>query len=183
MEKALPQQPRMNILDRIIWLLASRFGERAKEVERFLKFAIVGGFGAVVDFSILNILELTVFPPSGSHEGLNVALATGTAFTSAVVSNFIWNRYWTFPDSRSRSLSVQLSQFFVVSIVGLLFRLVFVSASYSVLGDFLESLLHTQQDAEGINRLGSNLAQAISIVIVLFWNYFANRYWTYSDVE
>lgn len=173
----------MNILDRMIWVVASRFGARAKEVERFLKFAVVGGFGAVVDFSILNILELTIFPPSGSQEGLNVALATGTAFTCAVVSNFIWNRYWTFPDSRSRSLSVQLSQFFVVSIVGLVFRLVFVSASYAALGDLTESILHTHQDAEGINRLGSNFAQAISIVIVLFWNYFANRYWTYSDIE
>lgn len=183
MEKAIPQQSPVNTLDRLIRQVAARFGEKAKEVERFLKFAIVGGFGAIVDFSMLNILELTVFPPSGSREGLNVALATGIAFTSAVISNFIWNRYWTFPDSRSRSLSVQLSQFFVVSIVGLLFRLVFVSVSYAALGELTQSILHTHQDTEGVNRLGSNIAQAISIVIVLFWNYFANRYWTYSDVE
>ena len=94
----------INILDRLILVIANRFGDKSKEVERFLKFAIVGGFGAVVDFATLNILQLTILPPSGANEGLHVALATGVAFTVAVISNFIWNRYWTFPDSRSRSI-------------------------------------------------------------------------------
>jgi putative flippase GtrA len=30
--------------------------------------------------------------------------------------------------------------------------------------------------------LSQNLALTISIVIILFWNFFANRYWTYNDV-
>ncbi len=173
----------MNILDRLIWMVAGHFGDKSKEVERFLKFAIVGVFGAVVDFGVLNVLQLTLLPPSGSNENVHVALATGIAFTCAVISNFIWNRYWTFPDSRSRPLGVQLTQFAVVSVVGLLFRLVFVSATYGPLGDFAQRVLQTSADTQAINQLGSNIAQAISILIVLFWNFFANRYWTYNDVE
>ena len=31
--------------------------------------------------------------------------------------------------------------------------------------------------------LGGNLALAAAVIIVLFWNFFANRYWTYADVD
>ena len=170
-------------LDQFIWTIASRFGDKAKEADRFIKFAIVGGFGAIVDFATLNILEMTVFPPTGANEATNVALATGIAFTLAVINNFIFNRYWTFPDSRSRSITVQLSQFFAVSIVGLIFRLIFVSLTYPIFADVVDSVFSPDLDQEGLNQIGSNISQAISILIVLFWNFFANRYWTYNDID
>ncbi len=31
--------------------------------------------------------------------------------------------------------------------------------------------------------LGDNLAVAFAVGIVMFWNFFINRYWTYNDVE
>ncbi len=31
--------------------------------------------------------------------------------------------------------------------------------------------------------LADNFTLAIAVVIVMFWNFFANRYWTYNDVE
>jgi hypothetical protein len=31
--------------------------------------------------------------------------------------------------------------------------------------------------------LGENVTLVIAVVIVLFWNFFVNRYWTYSDVK
>ncbi len=183
MGTAVNQTHKRNPLDALIWWVASRFGGRAKEVDRFLKFAIVGVIGAVVDFTALNILQHTLLVPAPPDESLKVALATGIAFTSAVLSNYLWNRYWTFPDSRSRSARKQLAQFFVVSVVGLVFRLIFVGATFSFFGNLGASLLSTPLDATGINQLGSNIAQAISIAIVMFWNFFANRYWTFNDVE
>ncbi len=85
-----------NPLDSIILAIAGRFGGKSKEVERFLKFAVVGMFGAVVDFGTVTILQATILPPI---EGtLNVALASGMAFSCAIINNFIWNRYWTYPD-------------------------------------------------------------------------------------
>jgi putative flippase GtrA len=32
-------------------------------------------------------------------------------------------------------------------------------------------------------RWGKNLALALAVGIVMFWNFFVNRYWTYSDVD
>jgi putative flippase GtrA len=115
---------------------------------------------------------------------LHVALASGIAFTAAVTSNFIWNRYWTYPDSRSRRVSTQMAQFFFISTVAVVFRLILVSATYASLGTFAEQLLGNRDiEAKVANQLGTNIAQAIAIIVALFWNFFMNRIWTYSDVK
>ncbi|TLN28553.1 GtrA family protein, partial [bacterium] len=85
-----------------------------KERSRFLKFAMVGIFGAVVDFGIFNLLSAGFAIPA--------LWASVTSFIAAVISNFIWNRYWTYPDSRSKPISHQLTQFILVSLIGLAIR-------------------------------------------------------------
>ena len=81
-----------------------------KKIERFVKFAIVGSIGAIVDFIVLNIMKL-VFESIGLGETWNVsvsarqiqlAAANTVSFSAAVLSNFTWNRLWTFPESRER---------------------------------------------------------------------------------
>jgi putative flippase GtrA len=148
-----------------------------KELERFLKFSVVGTIGAVVDFGTLYIL----------HGMLNlpIALANTCSFTAAVMSNFVWNRYWTYPDSRSKPIRTQLAQFFIVNIAGwalnttILLLLRYPSASlFGNLSPHLPAL----SDPELAYNLGYNFAKAIATGVVLFWNFFINRYWTYSDV-
>jgi putative flippase GtrA len=173
-------------LDRLYTYLAQRFGgDKAKELERFLKFATVGIVGAVLDFVVLNVLLATFLPAS---QPVNVAIATTIAFVTAVSSNFFWNRFWTYPDSRSRSLRRQLTQFFVVSFVGWFARLVWVTVSYVAMGFFMVGLIHTLfpqfvADLDMTKRIGSNFSLLIAIVVVMIWNFFVNRYWTYSDVS
>ena len=173
-----------NIINRVIWTISSRFGNKSKEVERFLKFAVVGTLGAIIDIGMLNLLQSTLLPPSGANELIHVRLATGTSFVAAVSSNFIWNRYWTYPDSRSRPIFLQLIQFFLVNITAVIFRLILVSLTYSSLGNLAQDILQNESwDEETINQIGTNIAQLISMGIAMFWNFFANRYWTYGDVE
>lgn len=135
-----------------------------KELERFIKFAIVGASGAIVDFAVLNILALGLGVPD--------LLANAISFTCAVVSNFTWNRLWTFPETRSIKKRQQLPQFGIVSIVGLAIN----TAVLYFAKRFLVS--HGMSDA-----LALNLAKAFAILVVLFWNFGANRLWTYKTVE
>lgn len=173
-----------NPIDRLIWSVALRFGTKAKEVERFLKFLVVGTLGATIDLGILNLLQSTMLPPSGPHEVWNIRLAATIAFVTAVSSNFVWHRYWTYPDSRSRPIPLQVVQFFSVNIVAVGMRLVLVSLLYRPLGSFAQDLIGNEAwDTEKINQIGTNLSQMISMGIALFWNFFANRYWTYGDVD
>src|SRR5512134_3497702 len=86
----------------------------SRERGRFLRFAFVGVVGAVVDFGTFNLLTHVLAVPA--------ILAQVISFTAAILSNFLWNRYWTYPDSRSKPIFHQLSQFAAISIAGLIIR-------------------------------------------------------------
>ena len=43
--------------------------------------------------------------------------------------------------------------------------------------------LGIQLTGDLIYEVGYNLAKATATLVVLFWNFFVNRFWTYSDVE
>lgn len=145
---------------------------------RFLKFSVVGTIGAVVDFGTLYLLHVVV--------GLPIVLANSCSFTAAVLSNFIWNRYWTYPDSRSKPVRTQLLQFFVVNIAGWGINTgILVLLRYpcvSLVGTVTRSLA-LYPSPELLYKLGYNLAKAVATGVVLFWNFFVNRFWTYSDVS
>jgi putative flippase GtrA len=184
-----------NPLDTPIVNIASRFGEKSKEVERFLRFAIVGASGAVIDFGMLVVLQATILPPNaadGSKLYLNVTLATSIAFAMAVLNNFIWTRLWVYPDSRTRSMRRQLAQFTLISVSGGVVRAVWVTSASFPLGHLLWPLVLPLvqnfrpeylpgEAAEG--KLGTIVAQLIGMAVIMLWNYFANRHWTYNDVS
>lgn len=175
-------------LDRPIQAIAARFGgNKAREVERFLKFAVVGTIGAVVDFGTLNLLQATILPPDPAYV-LNVPIAVTISFIAAVLSNFTWNRYWTYPDSRTRSVRRQLAQFAFVSVVGWIGRTTWVTLSFAFMGKLVTDLIQTVNPVFEPtiilqNRLGTNLSLLIGVFVVMIWNFFVNRYWTYNDVD
>lgn len=145
-----------------------------QERSRFLRFAVVGVIGAVVDFGTFNIFVNLLH--------ITAVWASVCSFAAAVVSNFLWNRFWTYPDSRSKKVSKQVVQFIVVSLVGLGIR--------TPLFAWLERVL-TQTCANMLPKnfflsstfVGHNLALAVAVVVVMMWNFYANRLWTYNDIQ
>jgi putative flippase GtrA len=133
----------------------------------------VGAVGAVVDFGSYTILHNLL--------GVNAVLASVLSFMAAIVSNFTWNRLWTYPDSRSKPVSKQLVQFTVVSGVGLAIR----TPLFALLVEPLNQLFYKLPSIPFLpdDFLGDKVALAIVVIVVMFWNFFANRYWTYSDVD
>lgn len=180
------------ILNRIIVFVASHFGSKSKEVERFLKFAVVGVIGALVDFGTVLILQATVLVPADPYKHFKVITATTIAFVLAVTSNFIWNRYWTYPDSRSRSIRRQLAQFGFINAIGWGMRTLWITLTFKSIGYWITPYFVTVmtyfspdyvQTPETVAKVGSITAQLFAIGIVMIWNFFANRYWTYNDVD
>lgn len=156
-------------------MIVTSFFSNSRERARFIRFAMVGVIGAVVDFGTFNLLTNFI--------GLSVVLASVFSFIAAVVSNFTWNRYWTYPDSRSKALYRQLIQFTVVSLMGLLIRtpiIAFLEVPMRRLYAGMPVLPVAFITAE---LLGNNTALAIGVLVVMFWNFFINRYWTYNDVS
>jgi putative flippase GtrA len=146
-----------------------------RERTRFFRFAVVGVIGAVVDFGTFNILT--------NFAGFSAVWASVISFIAAIISNFTWNRYWTYPDSRSKPLGRQLIQFSTVSIVGLLIRTPIIAVLVPLFNRIFTGLDFLPVGFITAEFLANNLALAVGVIVVMFWNFFINRYWTYSDVD
>jgi putative flippase GtrA len=183
----------------LILRVADNFGIKPREAKRFVKFVIVGSIGFLVDFGIFNLVLnplLAIFAESTAvHQmllelglssqqikGLVAPIAGTISFIAAIISNFMWNRYWTYPDSRTKSLRRQFAQFTLVSVTAIVIRIPIIAVT-QVPFIALAGVMFTGWDIALVERIGKNLALALSVLIVMFWNFFVNRYWTYSDVE
>ena len=102
-----------------------------RERTRFLRFAVVGIIGAVIDFGVMNLLVGLFSAP--------LVLAGSISFCAAVISNFSWNRYWTYPDSRSKKVFRQLIEFALVSIFGLGIRIVTLTLLEPIMFNFIDN--------------------------------------------
>lgn len=157
-----PNETKQGKNSSMIESITNIYQTRLKEFNRFAKFAIVGALGAVIDFGLLNLMR-GVF-------GWDLILANTLSVSVAMLSNFIWNRYWSFPESRTRKKRTQLPQFALVNLIGLV----------------INNLIVVGIDAVLVSHVGEpwsyNIAKAGAIGVVLFWNFGINRLWTYRGL-
>lgn len=143
------------------------------ERSRFLKFMAVGSFGAVVDFGIANLLTHFL--------GMVLVVAGTISLGCAIISNFLWNRFWTYPDSRSRPLGHQLGMFSLVNLAGVAIRIPILHFVEPILLRwFKPGSPFTVLSPEFAAR---NATLALAVGIVMLWNFFVNRHWTYNDID
>jgi putative flippase GtrA len=144
------------------------------ERSRFLKFLVVGFIGAIIDFGVMNLL---------SHSfGVSLVVAGTISFICAIISNFLWNRYWTYPESRSRPVLKQLGMFFVVNVAGIVIRIPILKYLEPPLLRLFQQL-NLGRGSITPEFLAKNVTLAIAVLVVMLWNFFVNRYWTYNDIE
>ena len=144
-----------------------------KERIRFLKFATVGALGSAIDFLVMNLMT-NLF-------GMKLVPAGTISFLCAVISNFTLNRYWTYPDSRSRHFLHQLGMFFIVNAAGIGFRIPTLHFMEPVMARAFESMAHLSHTSAQF--LAKNATLAFVIGVVMIWNFYINRYWTYNDID
>ena len=120
---------------------------------KFLKFLVVGLSGMIIDFSITFICKEKL--------KLNKYVANSLGFSIAAVSNFYWNKQWTF-DSSNSDFSTEFYWFMGISIISL-----FIYNSIVWIG---------------INRMNINfyISKIIGIFFITFWNFFAHLLITFQ---
>ena len=144
-----------------------------RERARFLKFATVGAIGSLLDIGIANLLTHLL--------NMRLVYAGSISFICAVFSNFTLNRYWTYPDSRSRPLVHQLGMFFLVNSIGIAIRVPILHFVEPFMARKFESLAHLSPATA--ESLAKNATLILAIGVVMMWNFFVNRYWTYNDID
>ena len=154
--------------------------EKRSDLVRFVKFCVVGVIGTAIDFGIFNLLHNVL--------GWDRILSNTLSVTAAIVNNYIWNLYWVYPETRGRQNTKKFIQFIIVSIsawalnTGILWtseRWLFGTRSlFAGLVGAAAQMLGTEHEV-----LSSNAAKVLATGIVLFWNFFVNRLWTFRDID
>ncbi|MDA1217374.1 MAG: GtrA family protein [Chloroflexi bacterium] len=163
---------------------------RPMEVKRFIKFSIVGLIGFTIDTTTLNLLvglaimHTTVLWLAGllgiaNMHTIVLRLAAKTiSFSLALTSNFIWNRYWIYPETRTERKRVIAPKFALVNAGGWALNLVI----FGFLSGIFISIFSAWLEPQAAQLLGINAAQVCAVAVVMFWNFFVNRYWTFRKV-
>jgi putative flippase GtrA len=135
-------------------------------VRQFVKFCIIGFSSMILDVGIAKFLTY------GVH--WHWIAAQILSFAVAVTNGFTWNSLWTFKGLNSSRKRVQYVKFVIVNIIGLALNLGIMKGMFLIL---------TGQVIMPANPSEThwNIAKAAAIVIVAFWNFFANKYWTFSE--
>lgn len=131
---------------------------------KYLKFAFIGGIGALINLAVLWVSVEIFF--------VYYLWAAVLAFVIADANNYIWNRWWTF---RSKGkIRFQYPQFLLVSIDGLMLDLILLWA-------LVEKGLPAIGIGEDKASLYIVLAQIIAIFLVSLFNFGANSMWTFRE--
>lgn len=85
------------------------------EIDRFLKFAIVGTTGIFVNQFFLWLFVEKIF---GKGTSLDYLIANILATELAILNNFTWNDLWTFKDLRRAPLYKRLFNFHLAALTG-----------------------------------------------------------------
>lgn len=125
--------------------------------KQFIRYGVVGLASTILDFIFLNI-SFVLLGNSNSF----LWLATAIGFLVGTINGYFMNSRWTFQYDTKGSETKKFTQFAIVSAVG------FFLTEFIVL-----SLAHTLD-------LEKNFAKLAAVVIVFFWNYFANKHWTFK---
>ena len=124
--------------------------------KQFVKFCVVGTANTFLDFLVYIFLNRII--------GLYYLLANLFSILVAMTSSFIFNKYWTFRNIE-KDIKTQYLKFALVN--GIFFIL-------------YNSLFYLFVEIIGIYDL---IAKAMTIFICLFWNFFANRHFTFRKQQ
>ncbi len=142
---------------------------RSGELDRFVKFCLVGGSGVVVNYGLYWLLtRFAGFAPldSASIAGiLSGNLAMVISIETSIITNFILNNYFTFADRNVQGLPVFIKRLVTFNLVCLVGGLIQIGVA-NLLAVFL-----------GIYDL---VAVLTGIAAATLWNFLVNNWWTWQ---
>jgi len=128
-----------------------------KTGRQFIYFCIIGGINTALDFGVYILLTR-----SSSFFKEYFFIANIISFSIAVTNSYILNRRYTFK-SNNGNIRSEYTKFIIVNIFGVIFNTL---------------ILVFMVDTFGIHDL---IAKAIAVGVVLFWNFYMNRRWTFKN--
>ena len=120
-----------------------------------IKFATVGASSTIIDFALL-----TVFV----RFGLGLFFAVFLSYLIGSINGYLLNNRWTFAHLNKPSTFSGFLRYAAISFVGLGLTELIIYVLYSGL------------------HVGVTYDKIVSVVVVFFWNYLANRHFTFREL-
>ena len=149
-----------------------------KTIRQFSKFVVTGCVGAIIDFSIFNALTrglgwTTVYYVAGYE----IIAANVISVFIAIVSNFLFNRYWTFqahqpqeyqeqPSVSTGSLRQQWRRYFLLNLTTFVINQI-VTSFFAFRVPLTATIFGDHRD---------NAAKGLAIGVVLFINFLGSKF-------
>lgn len=130
------------------------------KIKRFIKFCIVGASGFCVNLGLLAIFVEVL--------GMHKVWAQIPSYQISILTNFMFNEFWTFSDRRTpglKSFLIRAVKFNLVSQVGWGINI---------------SVYYVALNAAGIYYI---VSQIIAIAVATMWNFFSNLIWTWRQKQ
>ena len=134
-------------------------------VWQIAKFVLVGALNTFIDLGVLNFLIFT----SGIVSGLFYSIFKGISFTIASTNSYFWNKFWTF-ESKKAVERREFSQFFLISIVGLLINVSVASLIVNIIGPQFGL---SPEIWANIGAIGATFAG-------MTWNFLGYKFWVFQ---
>lgn len=147
-------------------------------LRQFIKFCIVGATSTAIDFAIFYLLiEVLHIRQHFASEDLGRALAVFAAFLFAVTNGFFWNSRWTFRQTDAAGARRRYFQFVATNVVGLGLNLGITLLVARYCPPAVIALLDGFLKKDPAAFFG----KAVATVVVVFWNFTVNKYWTFKS--
>ena len=130
------------------------------KIKRLIKFCIVGASGFCVNLGLLAIFVEVV--------GMHKVWAQIPSYQISILTNFMFNDFWTFSDRRTpglKSFLIRAVKFNLVSQVGWGINI---------------SVYYVALNAAGIYYI---VSQIIAVAVATMWNFFSNLIWTWRQKQ
>jgi putative flippase GtrA len=153
------------LVNRVLDIVDSVSGGRAGQIQRFFSFVFIGGMASLVNLLVLYVVYYHISMPGSIH--VHYVIAFLLASEISILANFVPNDYFTFRHlaGHQRSWSARCLRYHITSVSGTaLTFLINFGLSYGL-------------------RISPVLAQAVALIIVLFYNFTVHHLFTYRQVK
>jgi len=158
-------------------------------LRQFIKFCIVGASSTLISMTIFSTLIYGLHLDDVLHNALSnrpqwqrifteyrlhIQVAALVAFLFAVTNGFFWNSRWTFRQNDPAQRKSQYAKFVLVNAIGLVLNQIIL---------FVVNRALTAGSPANEKGWEPLIAFAIATSIVVFWNFTANKLWTFKEAR
>ena len=147
--------------------LASREG-----VVRFLKFAVVGTSGLVVNVIIFETARATIF--SMLEIDARIIASNAVGIVVSIFTNFMLNDRWTWGDREKTSFGRRLIRYYAAASISAAIQIGVTWGSFVLLWQYLPTVV-LEHD------VGPTLGLLTGIACGMFVNFLASHFWAFED--